>query len=99
MAYSEFLSGYALDEVDPSAWKHQLDQSDWAKRNPRRWSVVDAWITLGMKLDARSYAEYLSDYPTIAIGVETVAELVAIPQSIRALVAHGCFPALKHAGR
>ncbi len=99
LAYSEFLSGYALDEVDPSAWKHQLDQSDWAKRNPRRWSVVDAWITLGMKLDARSYAEYLSDYPTIAIGVETVAELVAIPQSIRALVAHGCFPALKHAGR
>lgn len=87
--YGEFLSGYALDELDAAEWKHRLDQSDWARLNPRRWSVVDAWVSLGMRLGARSYADYLADYPTITLGVDPVAELVATPQPIRALLAHG----------
>jgi hypothetical protein len=87
--YGEFLSGYALDELDAAEWKHRLDQSDWARLNPRRWSVVDAWVSLGMRLGARSYADYLADYTTITLGVDPVAELVATPQPIRALLAHG----------
>ncbi|OBF91812.1 peptide synthase [Mycobacterium sp. 852002-51163_SCH5372311] len=87
--YGEFLSGYAFDELDVAEWKYRLDESDWAKNNPRRWSVVDAWLGLGMRLGARSYAEYLADYPTIALGVDSVAELAAPPQSLRSLVAHG----------
>ncbi|OBA84095.1 peptide synthase [Mycobacterium sp. 1164966.3] len=87
--YGEFLSGYALDELDVAEWKHRLDESDWAKRNPRRWSVVDAWLGLGMRLGTRSYAEYLADYPTIALGIDSVGELAAPPQSLRTLVANG----------
>jgi len=87
--YGEFLSGYALDELDVAEWKYRLDESDWAKENPRRWSVVDAWLSLGMRLGTRSYAEYLADYPTIALGIESVAELAAPPQSVRSLLAHG----------
>ncbi|WP_421842999.1 AMP-binding protein [Mycobacterium sp.] len=87
VAYAELLSDFARDEIDILEWKQLLDQSDWAKRNPRRWSVVDAWVTLGMRLGARTYAEYLADFPTIALEVESVAELVAEPQSLRALLA------------
>lgn len=87
VAYAEFLAEYARDELDPSEWKHQLDRSDWARRNPRRWSVIDGWVSLGMKLGMRSYAEYLADYPTIALGVGPVAELIAAPESIGALLA------------
>lgn len=90
VAYAEFLSECALGELDVAEWKHRLDQGDWARQNPRRWSVVDAWVSLGMRLGTRSYAEYLADYPTIALGVEPVAELVGTPQSVRALLAHGC---------
>lgn len=54
VAYAEFLSGCALGELDVEEWKHRLDQSDWARQNPRRWSVVDAWVSLGMRLGTRS---------------------------------------------
>ncbi|MDT5222486.1 MAG: hypothetical protein QOF15_4591, partial [Mycobacterium sp.] len=50
-----------------------------------RWSVVDGWVSLGMRLGARSYAEYLSDYPTLALGVDGVAKLCAPPASVREL--------------
>lgn len=83
--YAQLLSGFAADELDVVAWKHRLDESDWAKRNPRRWSVVDGWVSLGMRIGARSYAEYLSDYPTLALGVDAAAELAAPPQSVREL--------------
>jgi thioester reductase-like protein len=86
VAYAEFLSGYAPEELDPLEWKYRLDRSDWATENPRRWSVVDAWVSLGMQLGARSYAEYLADYPTVALGVESVAQLDAMPLSLRALL-------------
>lgn len=94
VAYAGFLSEFTGDELAVAEWKHRLDRSDWAKRNPRRWSVIDAWVTVGMRLDMRSY----SDYPTIALGVKPVAELVAPPQSIRDLLAHGRSQPPKHAG-
>ncbi|MEE6177661.1 AMP-binding protein [Mycobacterium sp. 050134] len=84
VTYAELLREYALDELDVTEWKCRLDQSGWARMNPRRWSVIDAWITLGMRLGARSYADYLADYPTIALEIERVAEVVAKPRSIRA---------------
>jgi len=84
--YGKFLSRYATDRLDVAEWKSALDQSDWAKRNPRRWSVVDAWITLGMRLGGRSYADYLSDYPTVPLGVESVRELATEPLPIENLI-------------
>ncbi|GAB7143534.1 peptide synthase [Mycobacterium riyadhense] len=90
VAYAEFLGGYALDELDAEEWKYRLDESDWATRNPRRWSVVDAWVGLGKRLGTRSYAEYLADCPTLALGVQSVVELDAAPESVRAVLAHGC---------
>lgn len=87
VAYAELLNDYADAELDVAQWQHRLDHSDWAKRNPRRWSVVDAWLTLGKKLAGRSYAEYLAVYPTIALGVDPLTEIVAPPTSIPALLA------------
>ncbi|RFD24637.1 peptide synthase [Mycobacterium uberis] len=92
IAYTDFLSEFASDEIDISEWKYRLDRSDWATRNPRKWSVIDAWVTLIMRLKMRSYEQY----PTMALGIESVAELVAPPQSIRALIGHGCSQSLKH---
>ncbi|MBY0442185.1 MAG: AMP-binding protein [Mycobacteriaceae bacterium] len=90
VGYADLLRGYGLAELDITEWKYRLDRSDWAKRHPRRWSVVDAWISLGSKLGTRSYAEYLADYPSIDLGVKLVTELAAPAQSIRDLVMHGC---------
>jgi thioester reductase-like protein len=50
VSYTELLGGYALDELEVTEWKRRLDQSNWARMNPRRWSVVDAWVSLGMQL-------------------------------------------------
>ncbi|MEE3062909.1 MAG: AMP-binding protein [Actinomycetota bacterium] len=86
ISYADFLGEYGFDELDPIEWKHRLDQSAWAKRNLRRWSVVDGWFTLGMRLGARSYAEYLADRATIALGVDSVTELDALPLSVHALL-------------
>jgi non-ribosomal peptide synthetase component F len=94
LAYPELLGEFAIEELDPMEWKHRLDHSGWAKRNPRRWSVVDAWITLGMRLGARTYAEYLAAYPTIDLDIGPVTELVTAPQSLRELLKHGL-----HSGR
>ncbi|AXN47666.1 peptide synthase [Mycobacterium marinum] len=88
--YRELLGGYALDEIDAAEWKHRLDQSDWARRNPQRWSVVDAWVSLGMRLGARSYSQYLDSYPSIPLQVGTVAEIAAPPPALRALLEQGC---------
>jgi thioester reductase-like protein len=88
VAYAELLSRFACKAADPMEWKHRLDQSDWAKRSPRRWSVVDAWITLGMRLGPRSYAEFLASYPTIDLGIDAVAEVDATPSSLEDLLKH-----------
>ncbi|MGH3724452.1 MAG: AMP-binding protein [Mycobacterium sp.] len=87
--YTEFLGGYGLHEVDLREWRRRLDLSEWATRNPRRWSVIDAWAGLGMKLGSRTYAEFLSDYATIALDVGPGAELVAAPESLRDLLEQG----------
>ncbi|WP_454791075.1 AMP-binding protein [Mycolicibacterium lutetiense] len=90
VAYEELLGTVASEEVDRHEWKRRLDESDWAKANPRRWSVIDAWIGLGLQLGGRSYAEYLAAYPALPLGVRSVGELVAKPAPVRALLAHGC---------
>lgn len=77
--YAEFLADVGGEELAAAAWKHRLDESDWARRNPQRWSVIDAWMTLGMRLGGRSYAQYLADYPTIDLPVDAITELVAAP--------------------
>lgn len=89
VAYRELLGGIASRELDSHEWKRRLDESDWAKANPQRWSVIDAWIGLGLKLDGRSYAEYLAAYPALQVGVRSVGELVAPPPSLRELLAYG----------
>ncbi len=89
VSYAEFLGGYGLDELELRAWKRLLDGSDWAKRNPRRWSVIDAWAGLGMRLGAQTYADHLAGYPTISLESASVAELPAVPESIRDLLAQG----------
>lgn len=85
--YASLLSTFVPDELDVAAWKRRLDDSDWAKANPRRWSVVDAWVSLGLKLGARTYTEYLADYPTIPVAVKSVAELAASSAPIASLLA------------
>ncbi|EFV14580.1 AMP-binding protein [Segniliparus rugosus] len=74
VAYAEFLAQFGPEELDLPEWKRRLDRSGWAKRNPGRWAVIDAWAALGERLGARSYADYLADRRTVALGVEAVAE-------------------------
>ncbi|MBF9519961.1 peptide synthase [Mycobacteroides chelonae] len=87
--YAEFLAGFGLDELELSEWKQLLDGSDWAKRNPRRWSVIDAWAGLGLRLGSQTYADHLARYPTISLDA-AVSELGAVPESIRDLLVQGC---------
>lgn len=89
VVYMTLLSSFARDHLDVVEWKRQLDESHWAERNPRRWSVIDAWMSLGMILGGRSYAEYLSEYPTIEVGVESVVAVAAPPESLQSLLAYG----------
>lgn len=85
--YAELLGGFMLDKLEVGEWKQRLDASEWATLNPRRWSVLDAWVSLGSRLGRRSYAEYLADYPTIALDVESAAELPATPESVHTVLA------------
>lgn len=87
--YTEFLAGFGLDELELSEWKQLLDGSDWAKRNPRRWSVIDAWAGLGLRLGSQTYVDHLARYPTISFDA-AVSELGAVPESIRDLLIQGC---------
>ncbi|MFV8163386.1 AMP-binding protein [Mycobacterium sp. 134] len=87
VGYRELLGTVATEALDSHEWKRRLDESDWAKADPRRWSVIDAWISLGMRLGGRSYAEYLAAYPALPLGIDTVRELVATPPPVGALLA------------
>lgn len=84
--YTRFLSEFASEELDVTEWKRRLDHSDWATENPRRWSVIDAWVTLGLRLGDQSYADYLGEFPTVALGIESVVELPTAPQLVRDLL-------------
>lgn len=84
--YTEFLTEFANNKLDIAEWKCLLDQSNWAKRNPGRWSVIDAWITLGLQLGARSYTDYLAEFPTIELGIKSILELPTAPQSVSDLL-------------
>lgn len=87
--YSPFLAHFGPRELDVTEWKQHLDDSNWAQRNPRRWAVIDAWITLGLRLAGRSYAHYLAAHPTIELQVELTREVVAVPSGLADLVARG----------
>lgn len=89
LAYKEFLSRFGAEELGVTEWKQRLDESDWARRNPRRWSVIDSWITLGARLGSQSYAEYLDAFATIDLATDGVTELATTPRSLYDLVAHG----------
>ncbi|BBY65594.1 AMP-binding protein [Mycolicibacterium helvum] len=83
LPYTGFLSEYGGDRLPAADWKELLDQSDWASRNPRRWSAVDAWYTLGQRLGTRSFTDYLSEYPTIDLDTQSIAEVATTPEPLR----------------
>ncbi|WKG01705.1 AMP-binding protein [Mycolicibacterium sp. HK-90] len=87
VSYPELLGAVAREPVDAPEWKRRLDESDWARANPRRWSVIDAWISLGVKLGGRSYPQYLAEYPALPLDIESVGELVAATPPIQSLIA------------
>ncbi|MCX2933407.1 SDR family oxidoreductase [Mycobacterium sp. CVI_P3] len=84
--YAEFLSECGRDELGAAEWKELLDHSEWARSNPHRWSAIDAWMTLGGRLGRRTYAEYLTDLPTIGLGTESVGELTVTAEPLRELL-------------
>ncbi|MGB3332921.1 MAG: AMP-binding protein [Mycobacterium sp.] len=88
--YSKFLAHFGSREYDVERWKQHLDASDWARCNPRRWAVIDAWLTLGLRLGGRSYAQYLVGHASLDLQVDTVTELTTPPSRLVELVAHGC---------
>jgi len=90
VCYTEFLGEFGFAAVDVDEWKSRLDRSQWARSNPMRWAVIDAWVGLGMRLRGRSYAEYLAGYPTIDLDFESVAEVVSTPLSLHATLAADC---------
>lgn len=87
VTYQELLGTVARDLLDSHEWKRRLDDSEWAKSNPRRWSVIDAWIGLGLTLGGRSYADYLSDYPAIPLDIRSVGEITAESPPVQTLLA------------
>lgn len=88
VSYRELLGTVASERADPQEWKRRLDESDWARANPRRWSMIDAWIGLGVTLGERSYPEYLAQYPALPLDIESVTELVATPPPVHSLLAN-----------
>lgn len=88
--YSKFLAHFGSREYDVERWKQHLDASDWARRNPRRWAVIDAWLTLGMRLGERSYAQYLAGHASFDLQIDAVTEVTAPPTPLAELVARGC---------
>ncbi|MUL66596.1 peptide synthase [Mycobacterium sp. CBMA 234] len=87
--YTEFLGSFGFDAIDIEEWKCRLDRSEWAARNPSKWAVIDAWVGLGARLQGRTYADYLAEYPTVDVDFEGVAECVSTPQSLRTVLARG----------
>lgn len=87
VSYPAVLGAVADERLDIHDWKRRLDESAWARANPRRWSVIDAWISLGVQLGGRSYPEYLAEYPALPLGVESVGELVAASPPVQSLIA------------
>ncbi|MFV0496286.1 AMP-binding protein [Mycobacterium sp.] len=88
VGYAEFLGGYGLAEIDAADWKKRLDASSWARQNPRRWSVVDGWFGLGMRLGSRSYAQYLTDFPAVELTADIGPPIIARPAHLRDLLSH-----------
>ncbi|OMC29574.1 peptide synthase [Mycobacterium sp. GA-1841] len=88
VSYREVLGVVAREQLDAHEWKQRLDESDWARANPRGWSVIDAWFSLGITLAGRSYGEYLAGYPALPLGIESVGELGATAPPMDSLLAN-----------
>lgn len=86
VSYAGLLAEFACAETEVAQWKSRLDESDWAVDNPRRWSVLDAWVSLGMRLGGRAYGEYLAEFPTVALNTDRVTEVAATPGPLRSLL-------------
>ncbi|MBU9765865.1 AMP-binding protein [Mycobacterium sp. TNTM28] len=87
VSYPELLGAFGAEPLAAPDWKQRLDRSEWARANPGRWSVIDAWISLGTMLGGRSYPEYLASYPALPLEIDSVDTLTAIPPSIQELIA------------
>lgn len=83
--YPMFLADFAPREVDAAVWKQQLDDSDWARAHPGRWSIIDAWLSLGARLDGRSYGEFLAGLPSVGLDVGAVTHIDAPAENLREL--------------
>lgn len=82
VSYAELLDRVAPTEVGADEFKRRLDVSAWARSNPRRWSVVDGWFSLGQVIGNRTYAEYLAQYPAVDLDVSSVVEVRSSPEPI-----------------
>lgn len=89
VSYTDFLGGFGIEGLELREWKRLLDRSAWAKRNPRRWSVIDAWAGLGMRLGSRTYGDYLAGHRTIPLETAHIAEL-SLPRNRLGTYLQGC---------
>lgn len=83
VSYTAFLSSLGFEAIELAEWKHRLDCSAWATRNPQRWAVLDAWLGLGARLRGRTYADYLAESPTVEVDFTAVAECTSAPEPLR----------------
>jgi len=83
VSYTAFLNSLGFEDIALAEWKDRLDRSVWAARNPQRWAVLDAWLGLGARLQGRTYADYLAEYPTIEVDFAAVAECTSAPEPLR----------------
>ena len=88
--YQQFLARFGSRSCDIEQFKQLLDASDWARANPRRWAVIDAWITLGLRLGDRSYQQYLAALACLELPVDNQAHVSAAASDLAEIVAHGC---------
>lgn len=87
--YADFLGRPGFEATDVGDWKGQLDRSAWARENPSRWAVIDAWLGLGARLEGRTYADFLADRPTIDIAFAAVTEIFSTPSPLENIVLGG----------
>ncbi|ORV46515.1 hypothetical protein AWC02_10800 [Mycolicibacter engbaekii] len=90
--YAPFLAQFGSRKCDVDQWKQDLDASSWARSSPRRWAVIDAWITLGARLGEQSYAQYLAGHASLDLHVEAVTEVSAPASPLTELVTCGMEP-------
>lgn len=86
--YQDLLAEFGTEELDLAEWKRRLDRSPWARQYPRRWSIIDAWLSLGARLNGRRYHEYLAECPSVDVDIRSVTPVDARPDSLPELLEH-----------